>query len=207
MQRKESEMTEQKRNDTKLDAERQTSTGAAGAASVPHASGDAPPAGRNSDKADTRDASARDARGNGAHMMASAGAIGDSAVSATRDVLRGAIGATEDVASGLVGGVTHVAADLVHGVHDIGLEVRDGATGLIGAVGVVGGAAVNTVAHLLADVVDGVRYVVGAALPHNGNGQARQAERGSQDQAEPHTGYMQPPDLAGKRDTGAAPPM
>jgi len=109
----------------------------------------------------------------GTRMMAPAGAVGGSAVHATRDVLRGAIVATEDVASDLVGGVTHVAAEVVHGVRDVGYEVRDGATGLIGAVGAIGGSAVHTVADLLVDVVGGVRHVVGAAMGHNGHAATR----------------------------------
>lgn len=184
-------MTEQKKSDIKRDEERHMGTEAAGPETVQRAAPDVSTA----------------ARGDGAHMMESAAAVGSSAAGATRDVLRGAIGVTEDVASGLVGGVTHVAADIVHGVHDIGLEVRDGATGLIGAVGVVGGAAVNTVAHLLADVVGGVRHVVGAALPHNGDGYTRQAEPYRHEQTEAGTGRMPPPTAASARDTGAAPPM
>lgn len=117
-------------------------------------------------------------RGDGSHMLATAGAVGGSAVAATRDVLRSAIGATEDVASDLVGGVTHVAAELVHGVRDIGDEVRDGATGLLGAVGTIGGTAVHTVAGVLADVVGGVRQVLGAAMGHNGHALLPEAPAG-----------------------------
>ena len=130
----------------------------------------------------------------GTRMMASAGAIGGGAVSATREVLRGAIGATEDVATGLVGGVTHVAVDIVHGVHDVGMEVRDGATGLIGAVGSVGGSAVHAVANLLIDMVGGVRHVVGAAMGHNGNGRLREADGAVRNDHE--QGYQAPPATA-----------
>jgi hypothetical protein len=113
----------------------------------------------------------------GVSTMASAGAIGGGAVSATRDVLSGAIGATEEVGSGLVGGVAHLATDLVHGVTKLGYEVRDGANGLLGAVGDVGGTAVNTVAHLLVDVVGGVRQVVAAAVGTQGGTPVQGSER------------------------------
>lgn len=185
-------MTEQKKSEIKRDEERQAGADAASAEPVPGTAYQAPPR--------------AEPRANGAQAVQDAGA---SAMGATRNVLRGAIGTTEDVASGLVGGVTHVATDIVHGVHDIGLEVRDGATGLIGAVGVVGGAAVNTVAHLLADVVGGVRYVVGAALPHNGDGHARRDEALRHEPDElAAAGRVAPPSVvASGRDSGTGAPM
>jgi hypothetical protein len=104
----------------------------------------------------------------GIGTVQSVGAVGGSAVGATRDVLNGAIGATEQVGSGLVGGVTHVATDIVHGVRDVGVEVKDGAATLIHAAGDLGGSTVHTVADLLVEVVGGVRRVVGAVVGATG---------------------------------------
>lgn len=199
-------MVDQKKVDSKRDDERLAGADAAAGVDA------APRAGPESHAASGRaypGVGNYDTRGDGAHIVQSAGAAGSSAVGATRDVLRGAIGATEDVASGLVGGVTHVATDIVHGVHHLGLEVRDGASGLIGAAGTVGGTAVHTVADLLADVVGGVRHIVSAAMGHDGDGMARRADIAASPPvpSEPHeagVGAMPPPGSAAARDSGAS---